>query len=175
MGCDIHIFTEVKKNGSWRRSTDEVFTLDKFDQEYHKKEKGTDPFDWRSYGMFGFLAGVRNYSCVPGFECKQGLPEDVTDKVRLEFDNMDGDAHSPSYLTAEELIGFDYDKKFSDRRTTKEERPGYFNGAHVVSEEEGAKTSFREFLGEFFMTHVQELKTLSEQYEDARVVFWFDN
>jgi hypothetical protein len=64
MGCDIHSAVEIKREGKWEKVGD-IFPLEDFMKEYHNKEFGSEPFDWRSYGMFGFLANVRNYSHVP--------------------------------------------------------------------------------------------------------------
>ena len=65
MGCDIHSYAEVrnKETGKWEQAFNFV-TLNDFDKNYLNREKGDYPFDWRAYGMYGFLAGVRNYSCM---------------------------------------------------------------------------------------------------------------
>lgn len=60
MGCDIHVNVEIKNNGLWEKSNQEIFSLDDFDKKFYRKNKGIVPFDWRSYSMFAFLAGVRN-------------------------------------------------------------------------------------------------------------------
>ena len=193
MGCDIHSFAEKrnKKTGKWEVVTDH-FTLDAFGQEYYNKEKGDDPFDWRSYSMFAFLAGVRNYDhCEPLSEPK-GLPDDSeylnaleepdwmgyteTKKQSIESDS---NYHSLSYLTLKELLDFDYDKTFWNRRIYRETyRPDGTvsggNGASLAEEGEGRIVTYRENLGEFFFIHLEELKQLGEP-ENVRVVFWFDN
>src|SRR5690242_12249014 len=68
MGADIHSFAEVRKEGKWLRVEEPVFDT--------YQDKTTEPFGWRSYAVFGFLADVRNYShCTPISEPK-GLPDD---------------------------------------------------------------------------------------------------
>ena len=42
----------------------------------------TVPFDWRSYGMYGFLAGVRNYSAVQPISEPRGFPEDANSTIQ---------------------------------------------------------------------------------------------
>ena len=130
MGCDIHSFAEVRRDGKWERSG-AVFQLDEFGQEWEKRSHTEHPFDWHSYGLFGFLADVRNYSCVPCIqEPTHELPLDVSDKVREEFE--DGDWHTISVLTLKQLLDFDYDQTFWDRRVTKEVRPGFFDRAALA-------------------------------------------
>ncbi len=47
---------------------------------------GLHPFDWRSYGMYGFLADVRNWSVVPPIAAQRGFPSDASLEVREEKD-----------------------------------------------------------------------------------------
>ncbi len=178
MGCDIHLFTEVKKEGKWE-VVDKPYT----------------PFDKRDYTVFAFLAGVRNYDhCEPLSEPK-GLPDDseelntplsepenysysgydngtaYTKKGKIE---CDADYHSPSFLTLKELLDFDYDKTFWNRRVTKQIAPNAFNGAALAEEGEGKVLSYRENLGTQFFKDLEWLKELGSP-EDVRIVFYFDN
>jgi hypothetical protein len=172
MGCDIHSFAEVKRNNKWEKVNDH-FTLDDYDKKYYNKEKGENPFDWRSYSTFAFLAGVRNYDhCKPISEPK-GLPYDLSEEVKQHYEYWEYNSHSASYLTAKELLEFDYDKKFWNRRVTKTEG-NCTNGAALAEEGEGRILTYRENLGEWFFKHLEELKTLGEP-ENVRIVFWFDN
>ena len=176
MGCDIHIFIEVKRNGKWLKFEDDHFTLDDYDKKEYKKDKGGTPFDWRSYSMFGFLADIRNYSnCIPLSKPK-GLPNDseylnedgyysgsgwgMNNTSKKEDLERDYDYHSFSYLTLRELSEFDYEKTFLD------ERPQTDTYGKIIT--------YREHLGGMFFVHLEELKTLGEP-DDIRIVFWFDN
>ena len=176
MGADIHLFVEIKTNGKWLKFEGDHFTLDEYEKKEYKKDKGYTPFDWRSYSMFGFLAGVRNYSnCIPLSEPK-GLPNDSeylnkggynygsgwgqdNMKVKDELEH-DADYHSHSYLTLRELSEFNYEKTFLD------ERPQTDTYGKVIT--------YREHLNEMFFVHLEELKTLGEP-DDVRIVFYFDN
>ena len=172
MGCDIHSFAEVRRDGKWEQSR-AVFPLDEFGQEWEKRSHTAHPFDWRSYGLFGFLANVRNYSCVPCIqEPTYELPLDISDKVREEFE--DSDWHSFNSLTLKKLLDFDYDQTFWDRRVTKEVRPGCFDGAALAEEGEGKIRTFRNFLGPDFFRDLDVLKSLGDP-ENVRIIFAFDN
>lgn len=60
MGCDIHIITEIKKNGKWTYISEIPPT-----------------FNERNYVIFAVLANVRNSFCINGFQPK-GLPDDLS-------------------------------------------------------------------------------------------------
>lgn len=195
MGCDIHSFAEVKRNGKWEEVKN-AFTIGDFEKEYHKKERGDEPFYWRSYAIFGFLADVRNYShceCITGET--RGLPDDSeylntpldepeefsyggyshgTATSKKEQYLYDGDYHSHSYITLKELLDWDYDKTFWDRRVTKQTSPNSWNGAALAEEGEGEVVTYRDHLGEGFFEHIADLQALGNP-EDVRIVFWFDN
>jgi hypothetical protein len=147
MGCDIHSIAEKRVNGKW-------------------EQLPFAPFDWRGYGMFGFLADVRNYSAVPPISKPRGLPDDFT---REEDDDL-GD-HSFSWLSVEELLAFDYDAVVEDRRYTRQEGPNYFNGGATAEPGQGKMMTWREFLGEGFFGDLEKLKEMGAE----RIVFGFDS
>lgn len=62
MGCDIHIVTEIFKEGKWQGI-----------------KEFPEAMDSRNYMLFAFLADVRNYFNVEGLKPK-GLPEDLSRK-----------------------------------------------------------------------------------------------
>lgn len=139
MGTDIHIVAQKKTEKGW----DDI----KF-----------CPFDWRSYGMFGFLAGVRNYSAVPSISQPRGLPDDFSSQV------MD-DYHSMSWLSVSELLAFNYDAEFEDRRVMING-----DGGCTAKPGGGEVTTFRNFLGGQFFHDLDKLRDLGAD----RIVFWFD-
>ena len=77
MGCDIHCFTEVFRDGKWEF------------EDY-------GPFDDRSYSLFGLLAGVRNYYAVTPIDEPRGIPDDACSEVTEYFDR--GGYHSASWF-----------------------------------------------------------------------------
>lgn len=192
MGCDIHIFAEIKKEGKWLRNEKKIFP------DWNDKKTDT-PFDWRSYGMFGFFADVRNYSGTPVLAEPRGLPNDseylnaLMDKPTSHnygyFDNgvaetqkqdieCDPNYHSLSYLTLKELIDFNYDTTFEDLRYTKTTRTPsgcvFSNGAAIAEKGKVEIKTIKEFLGEGFFDELDRLKTLGEP-DDVRIIFYFDN
>lgn len=185
MGADIHSFAERRINNRWERVTEEIF-----DPGTATWNNTSEPFSIRSYGIFGFLADVRNYShieCITGET--RGLPRDseyLNQSIELDLaiwgsiketkreELLNDSYHSFNYVTLKELIEYAYDRVFEDRRYTKEESPNVFNGAAVAEKGKGQQTTIREFLGEWFFNEIEILKTLGEP-EDVRVVMWFDN
>lgn len=139
MGTDIHIVAQKKTEHGWE------------DIKFF-------PFDWRSYGMFGFLADVRNYSAIPPLSQPRGLPDDY------QAEDMDG-YHSMSWLSVNELLAFNYDAEFEDRRVM-------INGDGGCTAEPGGGgvTTFRNFLGGRFFDDLNTLRDLGAD----RIVFWFD-
>ncbi len=101
MGCDIHLITEIRKNGKWERVLEIPETFDK-----------------RNYSIFAFLADVRNDWGIKGFKPK-GLPEDISsltfdkdeddeeDYYEIDFREENSDYHSHSWLTLKELQDVD--------------------------------------------------------------------
>ena len=195
MGCDIHSFAEVRRDGKWQRVMDPYF-------KNYGENLTTEPFGWRSYGTFAFLAGVRNYSVVTPLSEPKGMPDDsewLNSPHQYAYENnpMNGELipyeeretnkqyvsedlnyHSHSYLTLKELIDFDYSQPFEDRRTNKTtifpNGGSLTDGRHLAAEGEGEKTTYRKFLGEGFFQDIAQLQTMGAP-EDVRIVFWFDN
>lgn len=160
MGCDIHIMAERKTaDGTYEAITDVNFT------------EGQAPFDWRSYGMYGFLADVRNYSAIPPIAERGGWPVDVSGAAADLYNDWGIDAHSPGWLSVAELAAFDYDRPVEDRRVGRQISPNLWSGAETAEEGQGAMTAYREFLGDAFFA---DLKTLVDAGA-YRVVFFFDN
>lgn len=173
MGCDIHSFAEVKRKNKWEKVGD-YFMLDTWSRKYFKKDKGEEPFSNRNYSLFAFLANVRNYDhCEPISETK-GFPRDASKEVKEHYENSIGYSHSVSNLSLKELLDFDYEKEFWNRRVSKQTGPNSWTGAGVAEEGEGEIITYRENLGENYFSVLEELKELGEP-DDVRIVFWFDN
>lgn len=153
MGADIHTYAERKTQNNYER-------ID-----------GITPFDWRSYGMFGFLADVRNYSDVTPISQARGLPVDVSPAVFEAYEGWSLDAHSPSWLSVDELARFNYDQPIEDRRITIQLAENFWSGAGTAEPGGGKLTTYREFLGEAFFADLEKLKAVGAD----RIVFWFDN
>lgn len=152
MGCDIHMYGEAKNaDGSYRRV-----------------EVG-DALGDRTYGRFGFLAGVRNYSGVTPIAEPRGVPADVSPEVGEELGY--GDLHSVSWLTLAELRAFNYQAMTEDRRYTKQTGPNSYDGGATCEPGQGESMTYREFLGEQFFAELARIEAAGVD----RIVFGFDS
>jgi hypothetical protein len=117
MGCDIHTHVERQRaDGTW------------------EQVPGWSPFDVRDYGLFGFLADVRNSSAVVPIAEPRGIPEDASPEVWAAWGEW---AHTPSWLTVQELVEFDYGQLMNDRRVTRQIGPKSFDHSATGSPSEG--------------------------------------
>lgn len=151
MGCDIHCYAERKVGNNFQMV-------------------GCNAFDYRSYGVFGFLAGVRNYSEIPPISAPRGIPPDASPGVRNLYNHWRIDAHSTSWLSVSELSAFDYDQPIEDRRVTVATEWGY-DGGRTAKVGGGEITTYREFLCDQFFNDIKKLQDAGAD----RIVFWFDN
>ena len=86
MGCDIHFCVERRMpDGSWSAVMN----------------RGLEWEMDRNYELFGRLAGVRCRERV--IAEPRGIPADVSNVVRREYDGWGVDGHSASWLTLREL------------------------------------------------------------------------
>lgn len=113
MGCDIHLFVEIRKDGEWvsvdewEKDEDGDIDVNYQNQFYHD----------RNYEVFAMLANVRNGRGFVGSNTgdglipisqPKGLPEDVSKEISDYSDHWGVDGHSHSYLTVQELIEYDW-------------------------------------------------------------------
>jgi hypothetical protein len=170
MGCDLVSWAEiyVLEVESWK-VVDDAFPADAFEREHYQVEFVSSPFRRRNYALFGFLADVRNYAHCEPLAKPRGLPSgcDVSGGCRVnEIDGLD-DFHSHSWFLVSELLAFDYDRQFWNRRIHRGK-----DGAALAQEGEGVHQTYREFLGPAYMDTLESLKSLGEP-EQVRVVFCF--
>lgn len=147
MSCDIHARIEKKVGDKWLNIPTGAI------------------LDMRAYGIFGFLADVRNYSAVPPIAAARGVPPDISKEVRADIDHWECDGHTHSWLSMSELMSFDYDQPVEDRRVTING-----DGGRTAPPGKGRMTTYRKFLGEWFFQELATLNALGAQ----RIVFWFD-
>lgn len=105
MGCDIHMHVEYRfdKKDQWRCG--DYFKLNHSDRTAPDYTL-VDFFGDRNYSLFAVLADVRNYGDTEYIDDPRGLPDDVTDVVKNDYEVWEFDAHSCSHLTLKELIDF---------------------------------------------------------------------
>jgi hypothetical protein len=165
VGTDIRSFAEVRgDDGTWSLVGD-VFPRDDSDDGDGVPRKSPEPFDWRDYGLFGWLADVRNYSAIKPIHAAKGVPEDLSPELDDPTDNHNYYGHS--WLTLAELQVPDYEAEINDRRI----EPGA-DHEETGPPEAGEKMTLREFLGARYFQHLDMLATLGRP-TDVRIVFWF--
>ena len=162
MGCDIHVYLEkyTSVNGEYKWVNVDHWQLNPdFGSHENEREYDLIPFYWgRNYDLFSILAEVRgSYDPI---DDPRGLPEDVTDATRQEFERWGQDAHTPSHYTLKELKDYLYNNSEDDELTETLKR--------FV---EPMENRFRE---EFWITNDDE-KRYTVKENAFRVVFWFDN
>ena len=74
------------------------------------------------------------------------------------------DGHSQTWVTAKEILEFNYDSKFEDRRDDGETLPAG----------QGKMIKFRELLGEHYFDEIEVLKQCPEP-ENVRIILAFES
>jgi len=163
MGCDIHMVLEFHddRNDVWV-GLHEYSYINLTALKLSNRVKDNELYNWvswrireRNYGLFAELASVRGESSQ-GLMPK-GLPDDCSTLTKLSIGNWEHDAHSTSWLSAEEFV--------------KCMAIAYDEISELVAERLTDKTDI----------HTRLIETLiGEQIEEIsinkyRVVFWFDN
>jgi len=113
MGCDIHLYVEVRQaDGSWK-SVDQWVTEDGYFHVPYEKQF----YNGRNYDLFAILANVRNGVGFAGVKTgagfnpisePKGLPADVSTEVKQCSENWGADGHSHSWHTVSDLWAFDW-------------------------------------------------------------------
>ena len=163
MGCDIHIFAEKKVHNNWVKIGN-VFPNSYYDpnecvSEYNS-ELTDSPYQGRNYDLFSVLADVRNGRGFAGVKtgegfvpisAPKGLPEDISQEVKVLSDDWGDDGHSHSFFTLEELQSYDWNQitvrqgvitynEFDKLKTDSNSQPsswcGWISGNRVVVLEE---------------------------------------
>lgn len=161
MGTYLHAYAEQKRNGKW-------FPVIRSGVASANDQPPSRIWDIQNYTMFGWLADVRNYAKVRPISKARGLPSDVSTEV-ANLATRFGDYHTHSWLGLGEILAFDFDATFEDRRTG--------NGSHqfgdTYPEGMGEVKLYRSIFSQVFCDDVEAMKRLDVP-EDVRIVFWFD-
>ncbi len=139
MGCDIHFFVEKYSTDNYEGPKDlqedreeklgVVLSDGKFEPRWITADKWVyenpygDGSEWsvdyntrfyngRNYYLFGVLAGVRGDTNI--ISEPRGVPDDASYAYKKEVERWDGDGHSNSYYTLDELLAVDWDKINTD-------------------------------------------------------------
>ena len=106
MGCDIHVMIEARKQPV---GPDCWFNIDNWQHNPYFGDEGEPVmtikpiYTHRSYELFSFLAGVRDYGGNPSFGFDRGFPKDACKHTVAEYTRWGEDAHTPGYATLAEL------------------------------------------------------------------------
>lgn len=125
MGCDIHPYIEIQKDGVWTfhdwKAPYKTGVDEDGDPNYDYDRLWDDPLDInRNYNLFAILADVRNGRGFAGIKTGEGfipisqpkgLPKNVSKEVKHESDEYGRDGHSHSYLTVQELLAYNWEQK----------------------------------------------------------------
>lgn len=138
MGCDIHCYAEVKKNGIWEQ-VGNVFENPYYNPEKQNKEikesDGTiyhtnpqfieEAYRVRNYDLFACLANVRNGRGFAFCDTGDGfipiseprdLPDDCSNSIREKSDKWGYNGHSHSWILLKELLDESYWEKTTNIR-----------------------------------------------------------
>ena len=105
MGCDIHLFTEIKrKDKNWKNSDHWQYNhfYDPEDEDGERELDVVPIHKSRDYILFGILAGVRGEG-NPIISKPRGLPHDICPITSKEAIHWMSVAHNHSWLTLSEL------------------------------------------------------------------------
>ena len=140
MGCDIHFFCErfsdeLITNGPVDISEQREERLSTLLGEQKIEPRWISADDWilddedvwddgvarweceekfysgRNYHLFGILAQVRTWDTSESISEPKGIPDDASYAYKVMCNQWDGDAHSHSYFTLEELLEVDWESK----------------------------------------------------------------
>ncbi len=173
MGCDIESYVEIKKKDTWEKVGD-YFSLFESEKKLFKKDKIDMPFRNRNYSLFGFLADVRNYDQSTPLSPPKGLPLDISKDVFYKFQEWENDNFAASFFTLKELLDFDYEQKFWNKRMSTRDSYNQLHYQKSGVEKNGVLISYRKNLGENYFDVLNEMLGLGSP-QNIRVVFWFSN
>ena len=121
-----------------------------------KWEHYSTPRIQRWYQLFAKIAGVRNNNDITPISEPKGLPEDISEITKFESDYMGSDGHSHSWLNVKEIKEMlKYIDELDPTNSFEHKELGYIGGNGVGDFEVG--------------------EGYPKEYQDVRMVFWFDN
>lgn len=182
MGTYIRTCAEIKTDDGWQPvNYGEFPPVEWHELNEYEPPALSEPFKYQDYGMFGLFSGESNYSKSKVLAEPRGLPSDISEGALLHLvpeivqfetnwdwgelpevtvteriSRSEPDCYGFSWLSAAELISFDYSQTFINRRPEPPE---------IVT--------YREFLGAHYFLHLDVLKKLSV-HNDVRLLFCFN-
>lgn len=110
MGCDIDLYVEVKENDQWNHLAIPLFR-DPYEAITKKVSYSNIPDTYRNYSLFALLANVRNSGQgIEPIKLPVGLPPDMSEELKEQYEPRSLDWHSATHYTLEELLEYPWDK-----------------------------------------------------------------
>lgn len=189
MGCDIHLYTEKRREDKWHNCDNWRLDCEGDFQIYPLLGQ-------RNYDLFAVLANVRNYGETEYIDKPRGIPEIVSPQVQKEYEKWHGDGHSHSWFSLAEL------RQWQDNHPTVKHRGLVSRQAADRLDQQGILprswcqgSSDRSLVWRTWFEMYSPLDELIERLErrmkevfwlfgdswpaklerDIRIVFWFDN
>lgn len=156
MGCDIHMYSETLIDDEWVADAKDTLS---YDAKYDNYEMDEFNNGHRDYWFFGLLAQVRR-DFPGGFKAK-GFPIDASEEIENIYNQWGIDAHTPSYLTHQELLD-----KYNYLPLLKAE--------YLLTQE---ISNSSEIIDSNLNTLKDHIDTFNPGVDKThqRIVFWFDN
>jgi hypothetical protein len=201
MGCDIHMYTEIKRTidnkPQWVNSDRWVpnpYYLygGEDEKQYERPWDLHSIYGGRNYELFSVLANVRGYG--PAILEPRGLPDDICMLTNAENDKWASDGHSHSYFTLRELVEYynnnphRYVNAYISREdANKLDEEGIIpEDLYCVDDEDKVYREWKmdslikPLIDKLKLRYKDELYTwpdnqTMEDHEKIRIVFWFDN
>jgi hypothetical protein len=114
MGCDIHDYCEVYKDGKWVMESG-------FSGYYDDTKISDHPYNGRNYVLFSLLADVRNSGRITPISIPRGVPKDASEAYKRAVNEYGCDGHSHSYLMLDELLSVDLNELIDVQGVVSEE------------------------------------------------------
>lgn len=177
MGTMTWSVVEVFNGEEWQVSDEYIFP-----GKYESSDKQSTPFSFQDSAIASFIAGVRNdyeiqpmakgrglpdgHECIPVIEGFAGM-EVMHSRYPYEIVDTEMWYGAKTWVLLSELVEFDYDATFEDRRN---DGPG----PETVDVGQGTIRTYREHLGPFYFEVLDVLQTMGAP-EQVRIVFAFSS
>ncbi|EIH9821641.1 hypothetical protein ACEV6G_20340 [Enterobacter ludwigii] len=168
MGASITTQLQILSSDGWEDVYDQIFT--------RYGEATSSPFTEQNYAQFAFIADVRNFACIPVICNPRGLPAVNKQIATLgwgglwEFNSRPDwpkheDNHSATWFLVSELLEYDYEAVFENRRDDSNPHTSLPIGC-------GELMTIRECIGPKFFEDLEILRQKGDP-DKMRVIFSF--
>lgn len=168
MGCDIHIFLERYIDGEWECvDTFPTVVVDRYLRSSTVRTSSLPDYlhhniTDRDYKLFSAIAGVRIQASTEQSRMPRGFPQDASKPVKRIFNEWGNDAHSASWLFADEFCEAYLTHKISPEEVSK----------LIAYRMEHSEDSLWEVV---MNMHIHDVHPEHADPQNYRFVFFFDN